>query len=71
MSQYSESATSRFSLIEDQGVSLNIHYDDCGDGAEVVVMLHGSGPGASGWSNFNRNVEPLVTSLAAVSVASK
>jgi 2-hydroxy-6-oxonona-2,4-dienedioate hydrolase len=23
-------------------------------------MLHGSGPGASGWSNFNRNVAPLV-----------
>jgi 2-hydroxy-6-oxonona-2,4-dienedioate hydrolase len=23
-------------------------------------MLHGSGPGAGGWSNFNRNVEPLV-----------
>ena len=23
-------------------------------------MLHGSGPGASGWANFNRNVEPLV-----------
>lgn len=60
MSQYSESATSRFSLIEDQGVSLNIHYHDCGDGEEVVVMLHGSGPGASGWSNFNRNIEPLV-----------
>jgi 2-hydroxy-6-oxonona-2,4-dienedioate hydrolase len=23
-------------------------------------MLHGSGPGASGWANFNRNIEPLV-----------
>ena len=23
-------------------------------------MLHGSGPGASGWANFNRNVEPFV-----------
>jgi len=23
-------------------------------------MLHGSGPGASGWANFSRNVEPLV-----------
>ncbi|MCF6782299.1 alpha/beta fold hydrolase [Stutzerimonas stutzeri] len=59
MSQYSESATSRFALIEDQGLSLNIHYHDCGEGEEVVVMLHGSGPGASGWSNFSRNVEPL------------
>ncbi|MGD9759433.1 MAG: alpha/beta fold hydrolase, partial [Comamonas sp.] len=26
----------------------------------VVVMLHGSGPGASGWANFHRNIEPLV-----------
>lgn len=60
MSQYSESATSRFALIEDHGEPLNIHYHDCGDGQEVVVMLHGSGPGASGWSNFSRNVEPLV-----------
>ncbi|RWU22801.1 2-hydroxy-6-oxo-6-phenylhexa-2,4-dienoate hydrolase [Pseudomonas alkylphenolica] len=60
MSLYSESATSRFALIEDRGVHLNIHYHDCGDGQEVVVMLHGSGPGASGWSNFSRNVEPLV-----------
>lgn len=59
MSQYSESATSRFALIEDQRLSLNIHYHDCGEGEEVVVMLHGSGPGASGWSNFSRNVEPL------------
>jgi len=59
MSQYSESATSRFALIDDQGLSLNIHYHDCGEGEEVVVMLHGSGPGASGWSNFSRNVEPL------------
>lgn len=60
MSQYSESATSRFARIEDQGVGLNIHYHDCGAGDEVVVMLHGSGPGASGWSNFSRNLEPLV-----------
>jgi 2-hydroxy-6-oxonona-2,4-dienedioate hydrolase len=60
MSQYSETATSRFARIEDQGVDLNVHYHDCGEGGEVVVMLHGSGPGASGWSNFSRNVEPLV-----------
>jgi len=31
-----------------------------GQGPETVVMLHGSGPGASGWANFNRNLEPLV-----------
>jgi 2-hydroxy-6-oxonona-2,4-dienedioate hydrolase len=27
---------------------------------EVVVMLHGSGPGATGWANFNRNIDPFV-----------
>ncbi len=23
-------------------------------------MLHGSGPGATGWANFGRNTDPLV-----------
>src|SRR3546814_5626586 len=27
---------------------------------DVVVMLHGGGPGASGWSNYNRNIEAFV-----------
>lgn len=62
MHTYNENNTSRFAVIEDNGLKLNIHYHDCGDGRDVVVMLHGSGPGASGWSNFNRNIEPLVKS---------
>lgn len=36
-----------------------IHYLDEGEGA-VVVFLHGSGPGASGYSNFKGNYPPLV-----------
>ncbi|MEF7614005.1 alpha/beta fold hydrolase [Aquincola sp. MAHUQ-54] len=55
-----EAATSRFVTIEEGGQPLRLHYNDCGTGDETVVMLHGSGPGASGWANFNRNVEPLV-----------
>ncbi|WP_298281534.1 alpha/beta fold hydrolase [Acidocella sp.] len=51
-----ESATSRFAQIG----AFRIHYNDTEAGAETVVMLHGSGPGASGWTNFSRNVEPLV-----------
>jgi 4,5:9,10-diseco-3-hydroxy-5,9,17-trioxoandrosta-1(10),2-diene-4-oate hydrolase len=41
---------------QDIGDGLRIHYHDLGDPkAEPVVFLHGSGPGASGWSNFKRN----------------
>ncbi|MNF43059.1 2-hydroxy-6-oxononadienedioate/2-hydroxy-6-oxononatrienedioate hydrolase [compost metagenome] len=61
MSTFSEAATSQFTRIPLGDRELNIHYNDCGDGAEVVVMLHGSGPGASGWANFNRNIDPLVS----------
>ena len=36
------------------GDGLSMHYHEEGTG-EVVLFLHGSGPGASGWSNFRRN----------------
>lgn len=52
--------TSRMVAVQEGDAALNIHYNDCGAGAEVVVLLHGSGPGATGWANFNRNIEPLV-----------
>lgn len=55
-----EASTSRFMTVKDGDTELKIHYNDTGAGAETVVMLHGSGPGASGWANFNRNIEPLV-----------
>lgn len=55
-----EASTSRFTRIKHADLDLQIHYHDTGVGSETVVMLHGSGPGAGGWSNFNRNVEPLV-----------
>jgi 2-hydroxy-6-oxonona-2,4-dienedioate hydrolase len=56
----SESASSRFVRIREGDLDLQLHYNDAGRGEQTVVMLHGSGPGASGWSNFHRNVEPLV-----------
>jgi 4,5:9,10-diseco-3-hydroxy-5,9,17-trioxoandrosta-1(10),2-diene-4-oate hydrolase len=38
------------------GDGLQIHFHEQGAGdAGVVLFLHGSGPGASGWSNFRRN----------------
>ncbi len=55
-----EAATSRFAQIQEGDLDLNIHYNDAGTGEQTVVMLHGSGPGASGWANFSRNVEPFV-----------
>jgi pimeloyl-ACP methyl ester carboxylesterase len=32
-----------------------IHYHDVGEG-EPVIMIHGSGPGVSGWANFEGNL---------------
>jgi 2-hydroxy-6-oxonona-2,4-dienedioate hydrolase len=55
-----DASTSRFVRVQDGDASYSIHYNDCGAGERVAVMLHGSGPGASGWANFSRNLEPLV-----------
>lgn len=53
--------TSRFVEIKNEGKELRVHLNDCGDPKhEAVVLLHGSGPGATGWANFSRNVDPLV-----------
>jgi 4,5:9,10-diseco-3-hydroxy-5,9,17-trioxoandrosta-1(10),2-diene-4-oate hydrolase len=32
-----------------------LHYHDAGEG-EALVLLHGAGPGVSGWSNFHGNL---------------
>lgn len=52
-----EAATSKFVRIKDGELDAQIHYNDTGAGKETVVMLHGSGPGATGWANFHRNVD--------------
>jgi 2-hydroxy-6-oxonona-2,4-dienedioate hydrolase len=57
---FTEETTSRFITITENGQPLKLHYNDVGQGDQIVVMLHGSGPGASGWANFHRNIEPLV-----------
>lgn len=58
MTPFTEAATSRTTKIRAGGSELNIHYNDMGQGP-AIMMLHGSGPGASGWSNFHRNVDAL------------
>ena len=41
---------------------VRVRYHDIGSGP-VLVLIHGSGPGASGWSNYNRNVAALSRSF--------
>src|SRR5690606_39171069 len=36
----------------------NIQYYEAGEGYPII-MLHGSGPGATGWTNFNKSLEAL------------
>ncbi len=36
----------------------DVHYQEMGEG-DAVLLLHGGGPGAYGWSNFRRNVAEL------------
>jgi len=60
MSEISQASTSRVVTISEGALKdFKIHFNDVGAG-EVVVMLHGSGPGASGWGNFNRNAQEFV-----------
>lgn len=47
----------------EQVQALSLHYNDYrpqGDAAGTVVFVHGSGPGASGYSNFKKNVGAFV-----------
>lgn len=59
MTSATEGSTSRFARIKEGKLDLQIHYNDAGSG-DAVFMLHGSGPGASGWSNFHRQVDTFV-----------
>ncbi len=57
MSKFSNDSTSKFVQTEDW----KLHFNDVGVGeGEVILMIHGSGPGATGWANFHRNVDPFV-----------
>jgi 2-hydroxy-6-oxonona-2,4-dienedioate hydrolase len=49
-----EESTSRFVQTKDY----RLHYNEAGEGP-VLILLHGSGPGASGWSNFHQNMPEL------------
>jgi len=59
MNSLTEASTSKSIRVREADVDLTLHYHDAGSG-EVVMMLHGGGPGATGWSNYSRNIGPFV-----------
>ena len=59
MTVLTDEATSKFARIRENGLDIQLHYNDAGQGP-VVIMSHGGGPGAAGWSNFNRNIDAFV-----------
>lgn len=52
--ELTEESTSRFVELE-QG---KVHYNEAGEGAPII-LIHGSGAGATGWANFSANIGPL------------
>lgn len=60
MADLTDASTSKSATVTEGNLSgFKIHYNDAGQG-DVVIMLHGGGPGATGWSNFNRNIGSFV-----------
>lgn len=53
--QLTEEATSKFAQLP----WTRLHYNEAGTGDPPVILLHGSGAGASSWSNFVQNIGPL------------
>ncbi len=59
MPELTYEATSR-SVQTDQG---QLHYHEAGDGPPLL-LLHGSGPGVSGWANYRGNLAALSRALS-------
>ena len=54
MTALTEAGTSRYADVD----CLRLHYNEAGPSTgPAVILLHGGGPGAGGWSNFHRNIE--------------
>ncbi|MGV7813220.1 alpha/beta fold hydrolase, partial [Mycobacterium kansasii] len=50
---------------------LTLHYHEAGEENRAngtVVLLHGSGPGVSSWSNFGRNIPVLAQRFRVLAV---
>lgn len=44
-----------------------LHYNEAGEG-HPVILLHGTGPGATGWSNFSQNIPGLAEDFRVIAV---
>ncbi|WP_022974991.1 alpha/beta fold hydrolase [Nevskia ramosa] len=57
MTALTEVGTSRHADVD----GLRLHYNEAGPSTgPAVILLHGGGPGAGGWSNFHRNIDAFV-----------
>ena len=63
--QLTEASTSQYAQTGALSNGIRVHYNEAGTG-EPVIFLHGSGPGASSWSNFARNVGPFSEKYRAI-----
>lgn len=51
---YTKQVTSRKVSVD----GCEIHYHEAGEG-DPLIMIHGGGPGAGGWTNYHKNIEAL------------
>lgn len=63
MSTLTEQSTSK----RIQTKNWDIHYHEAGEG-HPVVLVHGGGPGATGWSNFHPNIETLAKQFCVLAI---
>ena len=61
--ELTEENTSRFAELS-QGT---VHYHEAGEG-HPVILIHGSGAGATGWANFSGNIGPLAEDHRVIAV---
>jgi 2-hydroxy-6-oxonona-2,4-dienedioate hydrolase len=63
MSAVTEDSTARSIKTADW----TIHYHDAGEGP-ALVLIHGSGPGATGWTNFSPNIAALAQDFRVIAL---
>lgn len=61
--QLTEEGTSKYL----QTPSWKLHYNEAGEG-HPVILLHGSGAGATGWSNFSPNIGELAKDFRVIAL---